>query len=145
MEPSTLAPVQRGSSWRRAIGHVLRQARLDRGLRLADVCARAGLSPQYLSEVERGRKEASSQVLAAVTAALGLSLVELADRLAGQLEGVRPRREQGAPAVAGGPDRRPLTGPTVLQLAGAPASAGPGSPTAAPAGLPTGTAVLLAA
>lgn len=137
MEPTTLVPVQRGSSWRRAIGHVLRQARLDRGLRLADVCARAGLSPQYLSEVERGRKEASSQVLAAVTAALGLSLVELADRVAGQLDGARPRREQ---EVAGEPGQQPLTGTTVLELAGAPASIEPAQ--AAPY---SGVAVLFAA
>ncbi|WP_159810249.1 helix-turn-helix domain-containing protein [Cellulomonas citrea] len=145
MEPTTLVPVQRGSSWRRAIGHVLRQARLDRGLRLADVCARAGLSPQYLSEVERGRKEASSQVLAAVTAALGLSLVELADRVAGQLEGARPRREPAVPTVAREPVPQPLTGPTVLELTGTPSSAGPGSLVSAPVGLSSGVAVLLAA
>lgn len=145
MEPSTLAPVQQGSSWRRAIGHVLRQARLDRGLRLADVCARAGVSPQYLSEIERGRKEASSQVLAAVTAALGLSLVELAARVAGQLEDVRPRREPRRPAAAGEPGLRPFAGPTVLSLAGAPTWALP-DPAGPAAGDPSrGAVVLLAA
>ncbi|MCB2176846.1 MAG: helix-turn-helix transcriptional regulator [Actinomycetales bacterium] len=68
--------------WRRSIGHLLRTARLDAALRLVDVAEAAGVSPQYLSEVERGRKEPSSEVLAAVTGALGMSLVDLAHDLA---------------------------------------------------------------
>src|SRR3712207_8703814 len=54
----------------------------------SDVCSSdlaARVSPQYLSEVERGRKEASSEVLTAVTAALGLTLVDLAGGLAHDL------------------------------------------------------------
>jgi len=61
---------------------VLRERRLDAGLRLSDVSARAGVSTQYLSEIERGRKEPSSEVLAAVTTALDLSLADLALRVA---------------------------------------------------------------
>ncbi|MBU4335052.1 MAG: helix-turn-helix domain-containing protein [Actinobacteria bacterium] len=121
MEPSNLVPRHRGSSWRRAIGHVLREARLDRGLRLTDVCARAGLSPQYLSEIERGRKEASSQVLAAVTAALGLTLVELAASVATQLEAPVLRHARVAPASAPADLGRPVDGHAVVLDLGQPA------------------------
>lgn len=63
--------------WRDAVGGLLRRTRHDRGETLDDVAARAGVSPQYLSEIERGRKEASSEVLAAVDGALGLTLLDL--------------------------------------------------------------------
>ncbi len=85
--PSAPQPAERdrrsgARAWRRSIGHLLRTARLDAALRLVDVAQAAGVSPQYLSEVERGRKEPSSEVLAAVTGALGMSLVDLARDLA---------------------------------------------------------------
>ena len=64
--------------WREAVGEALRRRRSDVGLRLADVAKRAGVSPQYLSEIERGRKDASSEVLAAVAGALDLTVLELA-------------------------------------------------------------------
>lgn len=60
--------------WREAIGTQLRQERRTRGERIADVAGRAGVSPQYLSEVERGRKEASSEVLGALCDALDVPL-----------------------------------------------------------------------
>ncbi|WP_285744024.1 helix-turn-helix transcriptional regulator [Lentzea sp. NBRC 105346] len=63
--------------WREALGRSLRETREDRGDRLADVAERAGISPQYLSEIERGRKEPSSEMIAAVTGALGVSLADL--------------------------------------------------------------------
>ncbi|MGA7149432.1 MAG: helix-turn-helix transcriptional regulator, partial [Microbacterium sp.] len=44
---------------------------------LADIAERAGVSPQYLSEIERGLKEASSEMIAAVAGALEVTLVEL--------------------------------------------------------------------
>jgi transcriptional regulator with XRE-family HTH domain len=64
--------------WREAVGETLRRRRSDAGLRLADVAKRAGVSPQYLSEVERGCKDASSEVLAAVAGALDLTVLQLA-------------------------------------------------------------------
>ena len=63
--------------WREAAGAVLRERRHGLEQTLADVADRAGISVQYLSEVERGRKEPSSEVLAAVTGALHLTLVDL--------------------------------------------------------------------
>ena len=63
--------------WREVTGRALREARRRREQTLAQVAARAGISVAYLSEIERGRKEPSSEVLAAVTGALSLSLAEL--------------------------------------------------------------------
>ena len=63
--------------WREAAGAVLRERRHVLEQTLAEVADRAGISLQYLSEVERGRKEPSSEVLAAVTGALRLTLVDL--------------------------------------------------------------------
>lgn len=68
--------------WREAVGHELRRERSDRGERLSDVAGRAGVSVPYLSEVERGRKEPSSDVLAAIARALDLTLSALAARVA---------------------------------------------------------------
>ena len=63
--------------WREAVGEQLREERTFRGERIVDVAGRAGVAPQYLSELERGRKDPSSEVLAAVSGALGLSVLEL--------------------------------------------------------------------
>jgi transcriptional regulator with XRE-family HTH domain len=69
--------------WREALGEQLRAERSERGERIADVAGRAGVSPQYLSELERGRKDPSSEILSAVSGALGLSVLDLTRR-AGQ-------------------------------------------------------------
>ncbi|MFE6971617.1 helix-turn-helix domain-containing protein [Isoptericola sp. NPDC057653] len=62
---------------RHLVGGILRRARLRQGRTLQEVAGAARMSTAYLSEVERGRKEASSEVLAAVCAALGIRLVDL--------------------------------------------------------------------
>jgi transcriptional regulator with XRE-family HTH domain len=62
---------------REAVGEALRRRRLAQGRTLREVAEAAGVSLTYLSEVERGRKEASSEVLEAVCAALQLALAEL--------------------------------------------------------------------
>ena len=81
--------VEREPLWREAVGQELREERLDAGRTLADVAKDAGVSTQYLSEVERGRKEPSSEVLQAVAGALGLRLVDLTIRVARRLSEVR--------------------------------------------------------
>jgi DNA-binding XRE family transcriptional regulator len=63
--------------WREVVGRELRKERRRQGRTLHDVATDAGVSTQYLSEVERGRKEPSSEILAAVTGALGLRLLDL--------------------------------------------------------------------
>ncbi|MFE6024302.1 helix-turn-helix domain-containing protein [Streptomyces niveus] len=63
------------------VGAALRRARLRQGRTLRDVADQARVSLPYLSEIERGRKEASSEVLAAVCGALGLRLTDLVGAL----------------------------------------------------------------
>src|SRR3954451_19409143 len=74
--------------WREALGDRLRGIRHDRGERLADTAERAGVSPQYLSEIERGLTEPSSEMIAAVAGALEGTLVELT---AGVVDELRSR------------------------------------------------------
>ena len=71
---------------RRALGNELRRRRLARQERLEDTANRAGISPQYLSEIERGRKDASSEMIAAVIGALESSLADVLVRVAGELD-----------------------------------------------------------
>ena len=68
--------------WRESVGRELRDERQASGRRLVDVAEEAGVSPQYLSEVERGLKDPSSELLAAMAGALGLSIADLASRVA---------------------------------------------------------------
>ncbi len=70
-------------------GQTLRATRHVRGQTLAKVAARAGVSVQYLSEVERGRKEPSSEVLAAVAGALDLTLSDLLFAVTRRVESLR--------------------------------------------------------
>ncbi|WP_430593351.1 helix-turn-helix domain-containing protein [Humidisolicoccus flavus] len=71
---------------RQEIGDVLRNVRLRRGRTLRQVASRASVALGYLSEVERGQKEASSEILAAVAEALDTPLssimLEVGERLA---------------------------------------------------------------
>lgn len=62
---------------RHAIGQVLRRIRTEQGLTLRDVATAAAISTPYLSEIERGRKEPSSEILAAICRALDLELTDL--------------------------------------------------------------------
>src|SRR3954454_19861287 len=83
-------PRRREPLWREAVGHELRSERQRTGRTLADVADRAGVSVQHLSEVERGLKEASSEVLGALGGALGLRLVALTSRVSRALRHNRP-------------------------------------------------------
>jgi XRE family transcriptional regulator, stress-response regulator len=71
---------------RQEIGDVLRDFRLQKGRTLRQVASKASVALGYLSEVERGQKEASSEILASVADALGtpISVImrEVGDRLA---------------------------------------------------------------
>ena len=88
--------------WREVLGQCLRALRLDQQETLAETAGRAGISPQYLSEIERGRKEPSSEMIAALAGALGTTLTVLTEQVAGDL-----RRQQAI---------RP-SGPVMLSLA----------------------------
>jgi transcriptional regulator with XRE-family HTH domain len=62
---------------RHLLGDVLRRLRIRQGRTLREVSASARVSLGYLSEVERGRKEASSELLAAICAALDTPLSQV--------------------------------------------------------------------
>jgi transcriptional regulator with XRE-family HTH domain len=79
------------------LGQRLRALRLDQRETLAETAGRAGISPQYLSEIERGRKEPSSEMIAALAGALGTTLTGLTEQVAGDL------RRQSGTSAAGGP------------------------------------------
>ena len=89
--------------WREVLGQRLRTLRLDQQETLAETAGRAGISPQYLSEIERGRKEPSSEMIAALAGALGTTLTVLTEQVSGDL-----RRLPGI---------RPSSGPVMLSLA----------------------------
>nr|WP_308117787.1 helix-turn-helix transcriptional regulator [Streptomyces anatolicus] len=81
--------------WRDVVGDVLRRERLAQERTLQDVADAARISMPYLSELERGRKEGSSEVLAAAAHALGLRLSDLLALAQGRLAGLpraRPAR-----------------------------------------------------
>ena len=77
--------------WREVLGRRLRVLRQEQQETLSETAARAGISPQYLSEIERGRKEPSSEMIAALAGALGTTLTGLTEQVAGDL-----RRQQDA-------------------------------------------------
>ena len=90
------------------LGRRLRTLRLDQRETLSETAGRAGISPQYLSEIERGRKEPSSEMIAALAGALGTTLIGLTEQVADDL-----RREQGiAPSARFG-----ASSPVMLSLA----------------------------
>jgi transcriptional regulator with XRE-family HTH domain len=68
--------------WREVLGRRLRLLRQEQQETLSETAARAGISPQYLSEIERGRKEPSSEMIAALAGALGTTLIDLTEQVA---------------------------------------------------------------
>ncbi|MFI2752187.1 helix-turn-helix domain-containing protein [Cellulomonas sp. P22] len=81
--------------WRHALGARVRSLRHARGETLGDVASRAGVSPQYLSEIERGLKEPSSEMIAAVAGAMDATLVDLTLAVAESLTSAQFGAAQG--------------------------------------------------
>jgi transcriptional regulator with XRE-family HTH domain len=71
------------------LGESLRACRIAQGRTLRDVSHAARLSLGYLSEIERGQKEASSELLAGIATALDVPL----SRIAGDVADRFARRE----------------------------------------------------
>ncbi len=100
---------------RTLVGEVLRRHRQEQRRTLAEVARDACVSVQYLSEVERGRKEPSSEILAAVCDSLRIDLADLLAEVGRdltaerapvlRLDSARLRRQVAAPA------RRPVAPP----------------------------------
>jgi len=102
---------------REAIGDRLRHARTNQRRTLRDISRAARVSLGYLSEVERGQKEASSELLASICQALDLPLGELLHKVAADVSALDnvevppvderiveggPREKRGAEASAAG-------------------------------------------
>jgi DNA-binding XRE family transcriptional regulator len=103
--PEPRQPPAREPLWREVLGQRLRAARLGQQQTISQTAGRAGISPQYLSEIERGRKEPSSEMIAALAGALGTTLTGLTEQVAGEL-----RRQQDAASSR-------AFGPVMLSLA----------------------------
>ena len=91
---------------RESVGEVLRQARTSQGRTLREVSDSARVSLGYLSEVERGRKEASSELLNAICAALRIPLsavlFDAGSRLARAERSERTARDVGLTRIDAG-------------------------------------------
>jgi transcriptional regulator with XRE-family HTH domain len=97
---------------RERIGEVLREVRMRQGRTLREVSNQAQVSLGYISEIERGQKEPSSELLAAICAALevplSVILLEVSARLAA---------DERAEAIAVTIDSVPATQPGVVAAA----------------------------
>lgn len=119
---------------REAIGERLRRTRTTQSRTLREVSRAARVSLGYLSEVERGRKEASSELLAAICDALDLPLDELLRRVAGDLgpvylpevpdtvpaDLIAHSAAPGTAAGSGGPEGGRLVGASAARPLGSP-------------------------
>ncbi|MFJ3393844.1 helix-turn-helix domain-containing protein [Leifsonia aquatica] len=72
---------------RHALGSVLRRIRTEQGTTLRQLSETSRVSIPYLSEIERGRKEASSEILAALCRVLEVPEGELLTRVAAEFAG----------------------------------------------------------
>ena len=88
---------------RHVIGDELRKRRQDQGRTLREVSAAAAVSLGYLSEVERGQKEASSEMLAAICGALEVPLSDVLSSVSSHLAQAEhtglPRRQPQAALI----------------------------------------------
>ncbi len=91
---------------RQELGDVLRDQRLEQSRTLREVSARARVSLGYLSEVERGQKEASSELLASICGALEIEL----STVLGQVSARFADAERIRPAVRVRPPVYPTRG-----------------------------------
>jgi transcriptional regulator with XRE-family HTH domain len=98
---------------RTQLGNTLRGHRLSQRRTLRDVSGKARVSLGYLSEVERGQKEASSELLASICDALELELADLLAEVSDSLRGertpaaVRELVPSGAPEEQAAPEETP--------------------------------------
>jgi DNA-binding XRE family transcriptional regulator len=120
------AGAKRGSDdpgYYEALGRAIRVLRTERGLERKDLAEAAGLSYPYLSEIETGRKRASSKALFVIAEALGVrpsELLALGDRYGGRTSAAPPA------AVA------PAPGPMVMPSAARPMASAPPAGDAGP-------------
>ncbi|WP_055481602.1 helix-turn-helix domain-containing protein [Sphaerimonospora mesophila] len=90
---------------RQLLGDVLRRLRMRQNRTLREVSTLARVSLGYLSEVERGQKEASSELLASICGALGVPLSQVLREVSDQFA---LAELQAAPVLADVPERERL-------------------------------------
>ena len=98
--------------FRRLLGDVLRERRMQRGLTLREVSAQARVSLGYISEIERGQKEASSELLASLCSALDAPLSDVLREVSDAVA-----LEEAAVAATPIPVNRPRGGDVVASAA----------------------------
>ncbi|MEX2290376.1 MAG: helix-turn-helix transcriptional regulator [Mycobacteriales bacterium] len=109
---------------RTLLGEALRTSRLSQERTLREVSSAARVSLGYLSEVERGQKEASSELLASICRALGVRLSDVLREVSESLSVLEPEPAPGPQTL---PARLPALepvgahGPPVPRRAGVPA------------------------
>ncbi|WGW12944.1 helix-turn-helix transcriptional regulator [Saxibacter everestensis] len=102
---------------REILGDALRRIRVEQKRSLREVAGTARVSVPYLSEIERGRKEVSSEILAAICRALHLDLRSLLSELRFQEEATVITLRSSGDIAAVGSQRRPVSGNAVLRAA----------------------------
>lgn len=85
---------------RKVMGETLRELRTGAGMTLREVSVASMVSLGYLSEIERGHKEASSEVLFSISAALGVSLSDLLAQVSDKVAAIEARGAQTRRSVA---------------------------------------------
>lgn len=98
---------------REVLGEVLRSHRMRRGLTLRQVSADARISLGYISEVERGQKEASSELIAALCTALDVPLSQVLGDASEQMLMVEQSADALPARVSDLPVRNVATPPVV--------------------------------
>jgi transcriptional regulator with XRE-family HTH domain len=95
-EPQALATAPRGRDFYEALGRAIKVTRTEQGLERKELARLSGLSYPYLSEIEKGKKRASTEALLPIARALGLRHSELLERAEGLLERGLSRSEPSA-------------------------------------------------
>ncbi|MEU9013750.1 helix-turn-helix transcriptional regulator [Streptomyces sp. NPDC048479] len=105
---------------RRLLGDVLRRQRQRQGRTLREVSSSARVSLGYLSEVERGQKEASSELLSAICDALDVRMSELMREVSDELSLAELAESAAASERVPAPVRPMLNSVSVTSVAGVP-------------------------
>ncbi|MFI9582869.1 helix-turn-helix domain-containing protein [Streptomyces sp. NPDC052236] len=105
---------------RRLLGDVLRRQRQRQGRTLREVSSSARVSLGYLSEVERGQKEASSELLSAICVALDVRMSELMREVSDELSLAELAESAAASGSVPAPVRPMLNSVSVTSVAGGP-------------------------
>ena len=126
-ESAALAAVPRGKDFYEALGRAIKVTRAEQGLERKELARLSGLSYPYLSEIEKGKKRASTGALLPIARALGLRQSELLERAEQLLErGLSSSEPSGTVRRRRTLGRRPLARVYRLQPAGADSGTGAG-------------------